>query len=120
VIAEPPASIVERDNEQVFPVEDVDDLCRAGRTDHGIAERRAKPAENGCPHEELPDLGRLAAEHLLGQEVGDEPVVAAELADEGARVGVAAQRERREVQSGRPPLGPLDQHGNIGEADLSR
>jgi hypothetical protein len=34
--------------------------------------------------------------------------------------GVAAQPGRREVQPGRPLLGPLDQHGNIGEAELSR
>jgi hypothetical protein len=33
---------------------------------------------------------------------------------------VAAQPGRREVQPGRPLLGPLDQHGNIGEAELSR
>ena len=40
----------------------------------------------------------------------------AELADESARRGVAAKGERREVQTGRPSLGPLDQHGQIGDA----
>ncbi|MGH3232412.1 MAG: hypothetical protein ACRDOH_03980 [Streptosporangiaceae bacterium] len=118
VITEPLPDLVERHDEQVLPVQDADNLRRVGRPDDGIAERRAETAENGRPREELADVGRLAAEHLLGQEVGDKPVVAAELADESARRGVAAKGERREVQTGRPPLGPLDQRGKIGDAEL--
>src|SRR6202011_4022661 len=85
----------------------------------GVAERRTEPVENGRPREELPDVARLAAEHLLGEEVDDEPVVASELADEGARRGVTAQRERREVQSGRPSFGAFEENRQVGLAELN-
>ena len=40
---------------------------------HSEAQNRPK---TGGPGQELPDLGGLAAQHLLGQELDDEPVVA--------------------------------------------
>src|SRR5208283_2062434 len=82
VIAKPAASFVKRDDEEVLPLEGIDDRRGVTRPGHRIAERRAEPAENSGPGEELPDLGGLLAENFLGQEIGDEPVVAGELPDE--------------------------------------
>ena len=101
VIAVPLPIVIKRHEEEVLPLEDVDDLRRVDRADDGVAQRRAEPAENGGAREELADLARLAAEYLLGEIVNDEPVVASELADESARRGVTAKGERREVQAGR-------------------
>ena len=57
---------------------------------------------------------RLAAQHLLDQQVSDVPAVATELADKGARGRVAAQRERGEIDPGGPALGPPHQVREIG------
>src|SRR6202034_4505240 len=97
VIAVPLPMVIKRHEEEVLPLEDVDDLRRVGRADDGVAQRRAEPAENGGAREEMADLARLAAESLYREIVNDEPVVAGELADEGARRGVTAKGERREV-----------------------
>ena len=59
-------------------------------------------------------MRRLAAQHLLDQQVSDVPAVAAELADEGTRGRVATQRKRGEIDPGGPALGPPHQIGQIG------
>src|SRR5690348_13375420 len=80
VISVPLPGVVQRDDEQVFPLEDLDQVRRAGRFGDGGAQRRAEPAEDGGPGEKLLHLARLAAQYLLSQEIDDEPVVAGELA----------------------------------------
>ena len=52
---------------------------------------------------------------LLGQEVEDEPAVTGELADEGARRRVPAQRQRREVDPRGPAFGPAGQVSQSGQ-----
>src|ERR1700730_11272006 len=106
VIAVPLPDLVQGHDEEVLALEDADDLRCVRRPGDGVAQRRAEPVENGGPHEELPDLGGLAAEHLLGQEVDDEPVIAAELVNEGARRGVIAKRQRRQIDPRRPSGAP--------------
>src|ERR1017187_751530 len=109
VIAVPLAVVVKRHEEEVLALKDVNDLRGVGGLGHCVAERRTEPVENSRPRQELPDVPRLATEHLLGEEVDDEPVVASELADEGARGGVTAKRERREIQSGRPSFRAIEE-----------
>ncbi len=111
VIAEPVASLVERYDEEILPLEDVDDRRRVACPGHHIAERRAKPAEDSGPREELPDLGGLPAENFLDEESSDEPVVAGELADEVPGRGMTAKGPGREIDSRRPSFGPPDQIG---------
>ena len=91
VVTEPVPGVVERNDEQVLPLKGVQDLRGAGRPGDRVAQRGTEPAENRGPRQELADLAWLAAEHVLGQEVDDEPVVAAELADKGPGGGVAAK-----------------------------
>lgn len=119
VIAVPLALVVKRHEEEVLALEDLDDLRRVGGLGHRGAQRRAEPVENSRPRQELPDVARLATEHLLGEEVDDEPVVASELANEGARGGVTAKGERREIQSGRPSFRALEEKSQIGLGELN-
>ncbi len=118
VIAEPLAGVIERHDEQIVPLEHADDLSRVLRPDHGVAERGAEAAENRGAGEELPDLGGLPAQYLLSEEVDDETAVAGELADEGARGGVPAQRESSEVHARGPALGPLGQVSQVLRGEL--
>src|SRR6202034_3218868 len=102
VVAVPLSVVVEGHEEKVVALDDVEDLRRVGRPGDGFAERRAEPVQDGGPRQELPDLDGLAAQHFLSQEVDDKAVVAAELADEGPRRGMAVKGERREVDTGGP------------------
>src|SRR5580693_1111343 len=107
VIAVPLTVVVKRYEEDVLALEDVNDLCRVTGPGDGVAKGRAEPVQDGRPREELPDVARLPAEHLFGEKVDDEPVVAGELADKGTWRGMTAERERREIQSGRPSFSAL-------------
>ena len=118
VVAVPLPGVIEWHDEEILSLQDFDDLRRVGRSDHRVAQRRAEPVEDGRPGQELPGLLRLTAEYLLGQEVDDEAVVAGELADEGARRGMTAQRERREIYPGRPSLGPFDEIVQVGLSEF--
>src|SRR5271169_6605718 len=91
VIAVPLAVIVERYEEEVLALQEVNDICRVSGPGNRVAQRRAEPVQHGRPREEPPDVARLPAEHLLAEKVDDEPIVAAELADEGTWRGMTAE-----------------------------
>ena len=121
VVTEPLPALVERHQEQVLSLEQLDDRGRVGRAGEGITKRRAEPGED------RDDLvrnrytsARLLAEHVVHQKIDDEPVVAGELAYECAWRRVTAQGQRRQVQPGRPSLGPDNQIFQvvIGELDV--
>jgi hypothetical protein len=82
VVAVPFPAVIERHHKEVLPFQDFDDLRRVGRSDNGVAQRGAEPAEYGRPGQEPPDTGRLPAQDLLGQEVDNEPVAAGEVTHE--------------------------------------
>src|SRR5919204_6532340 len=63
-------------------------------------------------------MARLPAEDFVGQKVDDVSVTSGELANELAGGGVVAQRKRREVDARRPPLGSLDEVGQVRLAQL--
>jgi hypothetical protein len=107
VIAVPLTVIVKRYEEEVLALEDVNDLCCVTGPGDCVAKGHAEPVQDGRPREELPDVARLSAEHLFGEKVDDEPVVAGELVDEGTWRGMTAEGERREIQSGRPSFSAL-------------
>ena len=58
--------------------------------------------------------GDLVLEHLVGEVVEDEPVVAGELGDERRRVVTALHRQRGELERSDPTLGPGLQHVDVG------
>src|SRR5271169_2638969 len=114
VIAVPVAVVVKRYEEEVLALEDVNDLCRVSGPGNCVAKGRAEPVQDGRPREELPDVARLSAKHLLGEKVDDEPVVASELADEGTWRGMTAEGECRQAQSGRPSFSALQKNIQVG------
>jgi hypothetical protein len=77
--------VIGRDQEEVASLQPLDELGGVGASGDGVTQGRGEPVEDGCPEQELPDVGCLAIEHLFGQEIGDEPMVASELIDEAVR-----------------------------------
>ncbi len=102
VIPIPLASIVERYDEQVLSVEGCERRLPSGPAGHGVAERPVQSVEDRRLQEELPDGLGLALQHLAGQIVDDEPIVAGESCDERRGVLASLQRQCRELQSGDP------------------
>jgi hypothetical protein len=82
VVPVPDPVVIGRDQEQVLSLQPLDELGGVVAPGDRVTQRRGEPVENGRPEQELPDVGRLTVEHLFGQEIGDEPVVAGELVDE--------------------------------------
>src|SRR5579859_6551707 len=111
VIAVPLTGVVQRHEEEVLALEEVDDICRVSGPGDCVAKGRAEPVQDGRPREELPDVTRQSAQHLLGEKVDDEPVLASELPDEGPWRGMTAQGQRREIQPGRPSFSALEKNG---------
>jgi hypothetical protein len=72
-----------------------------------IGERPAHPLKHRGAQQELAHLGRLAFQHLSHEIPRHGPLAARELGHEALRIGMPRQRDRREAQAGRPPLGPL-------------
>ena len=118
VVAVPLPHLIERDHENVLPLEQVDDLRGIIPPGHRVAQRGAEPVQDRGPGEELADPGGQLAEYLLGQEVGDEPVVPGEFAHEVGGCGLPAQGERGQLDAGWPAFGPLNQAGQVGLAQL--
>ena len=92
-------------------------MTSAALADPVTRRKGARRTGRGRPSARGTAGGRAAAgEHLLGEKVDDEPVVAGKLADEGAGRGVTAQGERREIQSGWPSFSALEKNSQVGSA----
>ena len=106
VVAVPAALVVERDEEQVAPVERLDRRDAPLPCRDGIRERAGEPRQDRCLQQEVAGLGGLPTEDLFDEVVDDVAVVACERRDELGRVGPALQRERRELKGRDPALRP--------------
>ena len=111
VVAVPAPVAVERDEEQVRPVQGLEHRSAtpaAGALRQGadrVAQRPGEPVEDRGVEQEAPYVVGLSTEDLVGEVVDDEPVVASEPGDEAGAVVAVAQRERRQLEGGDPPLG---------------
>ena len=85
----------------------------ATRPGHLVAQRRTEPLEDRGGEQEVVDLGGLARQHLGRQVVDDVALVAGERLDELVSVVSSPQREGRQVETGRPALGPLHEPGHV-------
>ena len=122
VVAVPAPLVVQGDDEQVGPIEVLEGLLAGGRgvEQHGITERAAEPIEDGRPQQEgLHGFG-LPLEDLLDQVVEHEVVAAGERRDEAGDVFTALQRDRGQLQTGDPALGPGFERGDLvrGEVEV--
>ena len=70
VIAIPPATIVERDDERIGTREILQRTSRVVDAEHRIAQRRRHPIEDRRPEQEALD-GPAAVQHFVAEVVGD-------------------------------------------------
>jgi hypothetical protein len=109
VVAVPPAAIVERDREEVAPLELGEPLGRAGLARDHVAEVGAQAVQDRGPDEEAAQLRRDPVEDLAAEVVDDVAVVPGERGEERGALGASAQREPCELEPGGPALrAPLD------------
>src|SRR5207344_2311740 len=88
----PLAAVVERDQEQVSPLQRRQLGLAAVLAGDGIAQRAAQPVQDGGLQQELLYMPGLALQDLLGQEVDDVPVIPGEAVDERGDVLSPLQR----------------------------
>ena len=109
VIAVPAAPVVERDQEQVPPLQRVQHGLAIAALGHGVAQRAAQPVQDRGLQQEAPNLVGLPVQDLLDQVVDDVAVVPREPGDEAGDVVAPLHRQRRQLEGGDPPFGaPLE------------
>ena len=118
VVAIPLAPPVERHHEAVRALERLERARRPRRLEHGVAQTAAHAIQHRGVLEELRLGRRQPGQELEAEVLGHEPVVAGEArgARRARRPGL--QRQRREVQAGRPALRPLGQLGELARVEL--
>jgi hypothetical protein len=127
MVPEPTAVGIHSLEEQVRPLQVIQDPARIVPAADRVAQRGRKPLQNGGVHQEALDVLRLLPEHFVRQVIRDVAVPAAELAQESGNVRRASRplqhrldRRGRELYPGRPALGAFFQKGEIfrGEAEV--
>jgi hypothetical protein len=99
----------------VRPLHARQQLGRVGPAGERVAQIGAEPVDDGAAPQEQPQVVRELGEDLGVQVLADEPVVAAEpSSDLDGVLGVGPQGQRREMQSGEPPLGAGVQQVDLG------
>ena len=114
VIAKPRALGVERHDERVGVLEFEQHLLRARAAGQQVGEFTVHPVDERDSQQRLLHVAWLTLEHLGHEVFANRPVGARELGYEALRIGVAAERDRRQAQAGRPTLGALVQRGRPG------
>jgi hypothetical protein len=120
VVAPPAAHLVERDQEQVGPLDRLQHRLAVAATGDGVAQFPRQSIEHRRLQQEGPHLGRLTFQHLVGQVVQDVAVAPRERRHEALDVGPPSKRQRRELEPGRPPFGPFGErrHGGVGQGHV--
>ena len=118
VVAVPPAAVVEREQEQVPPVQ---------RLKHGLAAPcpvtashsgpLSRPRIEVCSRKALDTIGQ-ALQHLLDQVVDDIAVISREAGDEAGDVVSPLHRKRRQLKRGDPALGASLKRGHVPRRQL--
>ena len=107
VVAVPVAPPVQRHQQQVRPLQVGQGRGGPGQLKHRVAQWPGHPLQHRGPGQEYPLPAGDPRQELRLHVLAHQPVVTAE-GDRRARDGAAfAQVQRREVQPGRPALGPL-------------
>lgn len=107
VVAVPVPDAVERHQEQVAVLEVAQ--CGAGvvAAEHRVAEVGAEPVEDAGAHEEALLLDGQPPQDVVAQVLREDAPGAVEAAERAAPLGVAAERQRCQVDTRGPPLGAL-------------
>ena len=118
VIAVPAPLVIQRDEEQVRPLDRAEHRRRSSPADDGVAQRSGHPIEDRRPVEEAQLTRRQPGGKLGAEEVLDVAVAVAEGGGRRDAAGPGVQLERREVEPGRPALRPMDELGDVGQRQL--
>src|SRR5438132_7563071 len=115
VVAIPTSTIVQRDYEQVRPLQRLQHglpspIVQPG---YGIAQRATQTFEDGGVLEKTPDSVALPLQEFFHQVVDDVAVVASEARNELGDVGPPLYREGRKLQRGNPSFSASLQRSNI-------
>ena len=109
VVAVPLSPSIQRDQQQVRPRQIRQRRRRARQLEHRITQRSTHPIQHRGPGQEHPltlgDPGQELRLHI----VAHQPIATAERAGRTGQRAAFPQVQRREVQPGRPPFGPLVQ-----------
>ncbi len=118
VIPIPLASIVERDHEQVLPIQRLERRLASGRARDRVAQRSLEAVEDRRLQHEPPHGFGLALQHFARQVVDDEAIVAGKAGNEVRDVFPSLHRQRRELQRGDPALGARFQRRDVVRRQL--
>jgi hypothetical protein len=113
VVAVPVPAVVQRNEEQVRPLQRLQHGLPVFVAGQGVAQGAVHPAQDRCLQQEAPDVVRLSLEHLTDEVVDDVAVVTGEAGDELGRVLPTLHRQRRQLQSGDPAFGPPVERRNV-------
>ncbi len=118
VVAVPAVPALHRDHEGARPLQLGQHRLAVVAAGERVRQLAVEPVQDRGAQQHRPDRRRLARQHLAGQVVGDAALVAGEFGDEAAGVGVIAERQRRQPQAGRPPLGVGTQQGHVARPQV--
>ena len=114
VIAIPLAPVVERDQEQIGPVERLEHGLASVLLGDGVAQRAGQPIQHRGLQKEFAHVFRLTLQDLFDQVVDDVAVVTGEALDELRDVVSSLHRERCQLERGDPAFGPPRENGELG------
>jgi hypothetical protein len=109
MIAEPGPPGVQRGHERVGRLQILQGPLPAAVAGQQVGQLSVDPRQDRRSQQQPPYLLVLPVQHLGQQVFGDRPLAAGELRRELFRILVSVQRQRRQPQPRRPPLGPLVQ-----------
>jgi hypothetical protein len=112
VVAPPAPHLVQGDQEQVGPLDLLQQCLAVAAAGGGIRQRPADPVKDRGLQQEPAQLTRLAVQDLLGEVVEYVAVAAREGPHEGVDVEVALERERGQLQPRDPAFGARLQRGH--------
>ena len=110
VVAEPRPRRVQRHHERVRLLQILQHPLPAAAPGQQVGQLAVDPLQHAGPQQQPPHLLGLPLQHLGQQVLRHRPLGAGELRREPLRIRVPGQRQRRQPQPRRPPLGPLHQH----------
>ena len=113
VIAIPTTAVIQRDKEQIRPLQRDESGPAVRLTGDRIAQWPAQTVEDRALQEKLSDTLGLALQDLLNEVVHDVPVVSRETGDKGAQVVASLHRQRCQLQRSDPALRALIQRCDI-------
>ena len=109
VVAEPPAAIVERDDERIRAREGLKRIRGVVRAQHRIAQGWGHPVEDRRTEQEPLEIARLARNYLLQEIVGELLLCAGQFGSPRRGIVAVSQRQGCQRDRGSPPLRPLAQ-----------